>query len=1403
MAQKNTAVPSATASDHAAPKTPAQPQPWPLRALHRIVWALIWIVTASVALLAASLVAVWLWAATPGSLAQSLGWAESWLKNQQQPMGQLRAQGAEGSLRAGGRIAALSWSQDGLQVHAQGVQLAWRDALWTNLILGRGAQLDKLSIQKLSVHDERPPSPDTDPLESLVLPLPVSLAFAVDQFDLSGKTTFNFSNLQGDYEYGPISAQLNAPALPSEPGLSHAHHLRLDSLYIADGHYEGQLRLGAQAPMPLALALIGQIQTQVPDGASVQLTLHGQATGTLSGPLAAIDVQLDGQGTPNTPPTPNTQATTLALKARVMPWAKQPLINAQADAQSLNLAALWPSAPATNLSGSLKAQPETDNRWRAELQLNNALLGPADQKGLPLKSLQASITQQGDRWTINQLMAQLGGGEVQGQGGFNVHSTDGSATTLTDWQGELKANAIRPKLLWSSLPPAALNAAVSASAAPDKEAPGAVNLKAQIQPSAQQPNGTALAGLNLGGLRLQGQWRPHAFTTQGNTGELRLNEAHLAIAGAELDTQGRFDTERLSYDGQIQLKLPGLQLDAQGLLAHESGQGQSQLDIADAKRLLEWVRSLQTLPMVGEAITTALAGQETLALNGSAKAQLQWTGGLGALGFPAPPGNKATAPGLPQITASLSLPRLTVKTSEETSLALDSLLLKANGPFSALQLSATGAATLPGWKATLKSNGQLHLDAAAQRKGLNTGELRLSQLALKINPLVPSAKTGDAPANGWQLSNGRPLQLQWESNPEQAVTLNAGAGQLNLTPLSTALSAQLKAPLTLEWQSLLWRAQSLQTQGRLEGLSLPWIDALTAIGQPAGPALLAENGVSGDLVLDGAWKVNLPAGTDTPVDISATLQRRNGDLRWENTTTPASPKDANPLTNERITAGIKDARISLVVTGPTAQATLRWDTERLGQASAEFNTTLRNGNHNSTGSDNTPLLDRWWSANAPLSGSAQAKLPQVGMWSMFAPPGWRMSGTLDANAALSGTRAQPEWRGSVEANQLALRSVIDGFAFTNGQLRANLVGDRLSVERFSLQGPGGQATGGTLEASGQAEWRQLPGSALRQPVIQLQAKAQRLRVSNRVDRRVALSGDVSAELTGPQLKLRGQLTIDSAQILLPDELAPSLSQDVVVRSTRTLPSESSAEAVKPDVQVTLNLGPQFQVRGQGVDTHLEGQLTVRATPALPTPRAFGEVRTAKGTYKAYGQQLNIETGVLRFTGPYDDPAIDILAVRKLPENTEQRVGVQITGNAQAPRVSVYSQPKLPDGDALAWLILGRPASAAGAQAFVLQQAARQLFARNGAPADGALAKTLGLDEVGLGDAGGNADGTGTVTALTVGKRLSDKLYLSYEQSLSGAMSTVSILYDLSKTLSLRARAGTETAIDLIFTHRYE
>lgn len=1287
----------------------------------------LWLTGSALGLLLAAVVALWLWAGTPGSLAQALAWAERWTQAPGATPGPLHTENVEGSLRGGGRIGTLRWSQDGLSVQADGVALQWGDALWTDALLGRGLHIPSLAIRSLRVDDQRPPTP-TEPLTDLSLPLALSLGFSVERLELTGRQTLSATDIAGHYRYAALSTPTDAPALPDTPGVGAAHRLRLDSLKWAEGRYRGQLNLGAQAPLPLALALQGEVQGRVPDGPALPLQVQARTTGTLAGADAALDISAqaqpaDGATGPDT--------ATLSLTARVLPWADQPLHSADVNARALNLAMLWPNAPLTALSGQLQAQPEGDG-WRARVQLDNAREQPADQRGLPLQQLQAEVLQRGERWTVRGLQARLGGGTLQGQASFTLGTDGQGGSTITDWQGELQAKGVQPTRLWSTLPPGVLDGSASARAAPPPAPTGAIDLQAQ-----------------------------------------------LAAVGARLQGQGRLDPVQRSLQGRWGLDLPGARLDWDGQAAHGSGQGDLRARVDNTPRLLDWVRGLGSLPVWSASARDALASLDRVRADAGGSARVQWSGGLAALGWPAPAAASAAsqapvAP--PRLKATLNPPGFSWQGSEDTGpLRIEGVALSATGPLDALALTATGSAATGGWRLGLDAGGQLGITTAS-------GRLDLSRLQLRLSPDTPSAR-----APGWRLASTTPLRLGWTSDPTTGLALDAGTGSLALSPLPGTTAAP-DTPLTLDWQRLVWQAQTLETRGRLQGLSLPWLEAFAALGQAPSP--LASNGLGGDLVLDGDWDLRLPANATDPFTLAASLQRRSGDLRWNG---------GNGSTGTPLSAGVRDARLRLDVKDRRLQALLRWDTERLGQASADLASTLGNG-----ASGAADPLERWWPASAPLSGTAQVRLPQVGVWSLLAPPGWRMQGTLSADARLGGTRGSPAWSGNLQADELALRSIVDGIAFTNGQLRATLAGERIRVDRFSLQGPGGAAGGGTLEASGQAEWRSVPGSLLRQPYIELQAQAQRLRISSRPDRRLTLSGDASATLDGRLLQLRGQLKADSALFILPDESTPSLGDDVVVRSTRDLPVPAgTGQRVQPDVSVTLDLGPQFEVRGQGLEARLEGQLSVRATPALPTPRVLGEVRTVNGTYRAYDQKLRIESGVLRFTGPYDDPALDIRAVRVLPENTNQRVGVQLSGNAQAPRVALFADPDLPDGDKLAWLVLGRPASAAGAQAFVLQQAARRLLSSGGEPLDGALARTLGIDEIGFSGSGTSADGTTTGAALTLGKRLSSDLYLSYEQSLAGAMSTVSILYDLSRRLTLRARAGTENAIDLIFTHRYD
>lgn len=1354
-----------------------------------------WVFGGLAALVLLVLLGVGLWAASPGSLAQAIGWGQSFMARQGPQAGTLEVAGVQGSLLRGGQIAQLQWARDGLSVQASDTRIGLSNWFWADAVLGRGIRLSQLDIGRLEINDRRPPTPSAppEPLQPITLPLPVTLPWSIGELVLTGETPLTLSGLKGQYRYRAADRAWNL-------GVADAHQFDLDSVAVAGGRYQAKAVLGAQAPMPLRVDASGEVRTTVPGGEPVTLQAIAKVTGVLATTDAALDASASVKAIGGIDPA---QAPTLDAQARLRPWWPQPIETADATMARIDLAAFWPQAPVTLLSGTVKAQPQGE-AWRAELRLTNAASGPADRQRLPVDRIEAAIEQRGARWTLTQLDAQLGGGRLQGQGQWEPAS-GAQPSPLGQWQGEIQARRINPAQLWSSIAPAALDGTVTA-----RTVDTAIDLSARIQPSGTQPRGGALAGLRLRELDVKGRWRPSADSA--TQGVLDLRQARLGVADATLDGQGTLDTRARSFDGQFALQLPGAQARWKGKAAHNQGNGDLDLNLDDASRVLAWVRSLQTLPIVGPTIRATLDGQPGLQAEGSARLSADWQGGLGVLGYPPPAGSATLAAPL-RLQLGLDAPRLRIAREVATGdpanptrtqdILLSALQLQANGPPERLALTLSGRAEQGPWRAALDTQGVLQLGNARQ-PDVDTGRLELSRLKLQATDSARPDRTVE-----WTLESATALGVQWQGARGDTPQVQADAGQLRLQPVfrrraapvspvavvsaaaaaAAAATPTVTTPMTLAWERITWRAGALDTRGQLSHLPLSWVDALaTPEGARHGP--LSESGLGGDVVFDGSWDLSLPADPSAPPRLSAQLKRRSGDLSVQTD----GAFDENTASTQRLQTGIREAQLDVETQGSNVLARLRWDSERLGQASADIGTTLSPPNATEAA---------WhWAGQAPLRGTLKASLPQVGVWSALAPPGWRVRGSLGADLTLGGTRDKPLLNGSLNADDLALRSLVNGIAFSRGQLRATLAGERITIDRFYLQGVGGVQTGGTLLANGSTEWRTVTvdGQPRRQPYISLQATATKLRVSTRADRMLTLSGQLQAELAGTALQLRGQLTADEARFVLPDESTPSLGADVVVRGTERPLEDPNAFRVQPDVLVDLNLGNNFEVRGQGLQTRLTGQLNVRSTPTSPAPRVLGEVRTERGTYRAYGQRLDIETGVLRFNGPYDNPTLDISAVRP---NTTQRVGVLISGSAQLPRVRLFSDPELPDSEKLAWLVLGRPASGAGAEAAVLQQAALALLSRNGGNLDGGLASAFGLDELSFAGSATNADGTTSSAALTLGKRLSSKLYLTYEASLAGAMGTVSMFYDLSRRVTVRARAGEENAIDLIFTTAFD
>lgn len=119
---------------------------------------------------------------------------------------------------------------------------------------------------------------------------------------------------------------------------------------------------------------------------------------------------------------------------------------------------------------------------------------------------------------------------------------------------------------------------------------------------------------------------------------------------------------------------------------------------------------------------------------------------------------------------------------------------------------------------------------------------------------------------------------------------------------------------------------------------------------------------------------------------------------------------------------------------------------------------------------------------------------------------------------------------------------------------------------------------------------------------------------------------------------------------------------------------------------------------------------------------------------------------------------------------------------------------------MSWLVLGHGVETSSSQEFnALQAAAGALLgAGESVTLQQRIAHAAGLEEVSLKGGSGLES-----TVLALGKRLSSRAYLSYEQGLTGADTLVKINYTLTKRLSVRAQAGTTPAVDLFYTFSFD
>ena len=415
-----------------------------------------------------------------------------------------------------------------------------------------------------------------------------------------------------------------------------------------------------------------------------------------------------------------------------------------------------------------------------------------------------------------------------------------------------------------------------------------------------------------------------------------------------------------------------------------------------------------------------------------------------------------------------------------------------------------------------------------------------------------------------------------------------------------------------------------------------------------------------------------------------------------------------------------------------------------------------------------------------LGGELALRLDSLAPLELLTSQLANVQGRLDGRFGFAGTLAQPALTGQASVDGFAAELPALGLKLADGALALRAAdAQHLRIDGHVRSGKG------TLTVAGSY------GLAAQVPAA-IALTGQAVTAADIPAAKVVLSPDLKLVRDAQGVQVTGAVALDSADVnldRLPGAGATKASPDVVVVDERT--QEQAAARTPINANVKVDLGSRTHLKGKGLDGGLTGTLTVIEQPGQAT-RGQGQIGVS-GTYSAYGQDLHIESGKLLFAStPIDNPGLDLRAVRKLNPNATidegQEVGLLVSGTAQRPVLTVFSNPPMEQSDALSYLITGKPLSqVSGGEGNMVGAAAQALGSAAGDLLAKSIGHKLGVDEIGV----SSNEALGGESAFTVGKYLSPRLYLSYGVGLFQPGQVITLRYRLSQRWNLEMQNATE------------
>lgn len=422
-----------------------------------------------------------------------------------------------------------------------------------------------------------------------------------------------------------------------------------------------------------------------------------------------------------------------------------------------------------------------------------------------------------------------------------------------------------------------------------------------------------------------------------------------------------------------------------------------------------------------------------------------------------------------------------------------------------------------------------------------------------------------------------------------------------------------------------------------------------------------------------------------------------------------------------------------------------------------------------------------------LGGNVNMRNINLAMVNPIFSRGEKAAGMLNARLRLGGDVQSPQLFGQLQLSALDIDGNFMPFEMQPSQFTMNFSGTRSTLAGIV------RTQQGQINLNGNADWSQIDNWRAR-----VTAKGSRVRITVPPMVRLDVSPDVVFDATPSLFTLDGRVDVPWARIVVHDlpESAVGVSSDVVMLNNNLQPETPQSASIPINSNLTVHVGNNVRIDAFGLKARLTGDLKVAQDKQ--GLGLNGQINIPDGRFRAYGQDLLVRKGELLFSGPPDQPLLNIEAIRN-PDATEDDViaGVRVTGTADEPKAEIFSDPAMPQAEALSYLLRGQGLDSNQSDSAAMTSMLIGLGVAQSGQVVGKIGETFGVSNLAL-----DTQGVGDSSQVVVSGYVLPGLQVKYGVGIFDSLATLTLRYRLMPKLYLEAVSGVDQALDLLYQFEF-